>query len=48
MDVPDLIYKFFEVYCKWDWFNPVFIKIGKKKDNAKLNMNTLQILNDYS
>ena len=41
LDVPDLINKFFEVYSEWDWFNPIFIKIGKKKDNTKLNLNTL-------
>jgi poly(A) polymerase Pap1 len=46
LEVVDLIYKFFEVYADWKWLDPVFIKIGKKKD--KLNLNTLQLLESYS
>lgn len=42
----DTIYKFFEVYSDWKWIDPVYIKIGKKKD--KLNLNSLQVLDGLS
>lgn len=31
-DVPDLVYKFFEVYSSSDWKNPVTIKFGKHQN----------------
>jgi poly(A) polymerase Pap1 len=37
-----VIYKFFEVYSSWRWIDPVFLKIGKKKD--KLNINALLVI----
>lgn len=41
LEMADLLCKFFQVYAEWKWPNPVFIKIGKKKDNQKLNINNL-------
>lgn len=41
LEMPDLFYKFFEVYSEWKWIDPVSIKIWKKKDKDKLNLNTL-------
>ena len=46
MELADLLSKFFEVYADWKWFNPVSIKVGKKKD--KLNVNALQTIESYS
>mmetsp|Transcript_4015 Transcript_4015/g.6792 ORF Transcript_4015/g.6792 Transcript_4015/m.6792 type:complete len:302 (-) Transcript_4015:163-1068(-) len=36
-DVVDLVYKFFEVYSKSDWRNPVAIKFFGKKDKISLS-----------
>ena len=47
LDLADLLCKFFEVYSEWKWFDPVFIKIGRKRD-TKLNVNNLKMLDEYS
>lgn len=47
LSLADLLCKFFEVYSEWNWFDPVFIKIGRKRD-TKLNLNNLKMLDEYS